>query len=266
MPDAISTATPAPLAPSPEIQRELDGWNTARENGAEPIEPIQEWSDEPSEPIAVSPSAAEMKSRLSQSLPASQVDPETLLQWQRQSLDRNAEALAAAQKAKQDEMLAAQVAKADAQAARSDAQVAGASPGPVHSPEFQRELDGWDTARENGARAPMVDGPVVTAELRAVLPAVETKQNLEPDEARTDGHDPRKPSDETFERAQIMIRDAFNKTACTYFIRKKKTSTSENCRVGALLMALLLLLSYTLLLLLHLFAAALLTYSAAAPM
>lgn len=37
MSDAISTATPAQLAPSPEIQRELDGWNTSTENRAEPV-------------------------------------------------------------------------------------------------------------------------------------------------------------------------------------------------------------------------------------
>ena len=149
-----------------------------------------------------------MISRLTQSLPASQVDPETLLQWQRQSLERNTEALtAAAQKAKQDEMLAAareMVAKADAEAAL-----------------------------------------MVTSSAH--------KCTVEPDKVQSGGHDPRNPSVETIGRAQIMIRDAFDKAACTYFILKKQSSTSENCRVGTLLMALLPLLysvlfSYTVLL------------------
>ena len=72
MPDAISSATPP--AHSPEFQRELDGWNTATENRTEPIEPIQESSDEPSQPIARSKPfilAVELKSR--QSLPAWQL-------------------------------------------------------------------------------------------------------------------------------------------------------------------------------------------------
>ena len=152
---------------SPEFQRELDGWETARENGAR------------------APMEVEVKAPKSPKMASMECEMEVEVEMKAPKSLKMASANISVASANTSVASAntsvasanANVASANIGVASANTTIASAST-TMASPGISVASANTSVASADNSVAKITDGPIVTAELLAVSPAVETTQNL----------------------------------------------------------------------------------------